>query len=363
MPQMSSLRDALAKAMQERNALLRVSDSVPQRNALLDAPRYRSMSEEELYRDWNPINELRSAINVGSIPKGNPQERETLANALLSVTPGPGNVMSANDALNSGRDAYDAFQAGDYKGGALASALTALSGAGAVFGLPFGKLAKGAAGAGKNALFSGAGLVDDETARMARAKQMGYADEPFYRGEATGKTYEGDAAFFSRDPEYAAGFAAKGGQNAPAEYRLNLTKTFTDAAPISAADYGRIVEAAAHRDPKLAADLAESIAPGKGVDWVIGFAKARPDFIVVERGGAPFVRHAIERGSSDAVGLFRAAGYDALDSGRDVQKIGAEGIRSKNARFDPSKASSTDIMAGLAGASLLPAWLLSQDER
>ena len=31
----------------------------------------------------------------------------------------------------------------------------------------------------------------------------------------------------------------------------------------------------------------------------------------------------------------------------------------KNARFDPSKSSSRDIMAGIAGASLLPAYLLS----
>lgn len=360
---MSKLAQVLASAglFKHTNRLLDQSSSPEPsspRNRLLP----RSMSEEELYLSGNPLDELRASINVGSIPAGNPQGRETLANALLSITPGPGNVMSVNDAFNSAGDAYAAFKGGDYKGGALSTALAGLSGAGAIMGLPFGKFAKGAAGAGKNSLLSGIGPVDlpvDDASRMARARQMGYADEPFYRGEATGKTYGGGPAFFSRDPDTAGGFAAKGDQSAAAEYRLNLGSTFSDAAPMTAANYGRLVEAAAQRDPKLAIELAESIAPGKGVDWVIGFSRARPDFVVVERGGAPFVRQAIEKNSSDAVGLMKAAGYDAIDTGRDVWKIGGTGIRSKDARFDPNKASSTDIMAGIAGTSLVPAFLFS----
>ena len=200
----------------------------------------------------------------------------------------------------------------------------------------------------------------DNASRADRALEMGYSDQPFYRGEATGRPYGGGPAFFSRDPKYAEGFAQKGGQNAPMEYKLNLQNTFSDAEPLTAGQYGKLVEAAAASDPKLASDLAETIAPGKGVEWLIGFAKARPDFVVVEKGGAPLVRQAIEKGSRDSSGLFQAAGYDALDSGRDVQKLTGSGIRSKDAAFDPSRASSKDILAVLAGASLLPAWLLSQ---
>ncbi len=134
----------------------------------------RSMSEEELIFGANPIDKLRGSINTGSIPSGNPQGRETLAHALLSITPGPGNVISANDAYNSAGDAYSAFKGGDYKGGALATALTALSGAGAVLGLPFGKFAKGAADAGKDTLniFAGPTAKTADHAALGRAREM-----------------------------------------------------------------------------------------------------------------------------------------------------------------------------------------------
>lgn len=321
----------------------------------------RSVSEDDVEFGVNPIDELREKINTSVFtPEQAAANRDALLWEALSVLPGPGNVIAAQDAYTGAGDAYDAFKAGDYKSSALASALAGLSGAGAVLGLPFGKYAKGAAEAGKDTFFSG--LPMDDASRMARARQMGYADEPFYRGEASGKPYQGGPAHFSRDEGYAAGFANKGGADAPAEYRLNLSNTFSDRGAITAAKYGALVEAAAATDPKLALDLAESIAPGKGVEWLIGFSKARPDFVVVDEGGAALVRHAIERGSSDPIGVFRAAGYDALDSGRDVRKLDAAGIRSKDAQFNPSKASSTDIMAGLAGASLLPAWLVSQQE-
>jgi hypothetical protein len=65
------------------------------------------------------------------------------------------------------------------------------------------------------------------------------------------------------------------------------------------------------------------------------------------------VRQAIERGTGDFVELFDRAGYDAIDSGRDVRKLRGEGIRLKQAAFDPAKRESQNILAGLAGTGFL----------
>jgi hypothetical protein len=353
---------------QLKNRLLKQPAPDPEMNRLAQAlkPKTRSMSEDEVYFGYNPIDDLRRNVNVGSFtPEQARQNRLSTGYEVLGFIPGPGNVISAHDAYTSGQSARNALAEGNYRGAAVDTALAGLSALGAVLGLPVGKYAKRAAEAGRNTLFSGVrGGVDDlpmdDASRLARAKRMGYADEPFYRGEATGTAPQQYAyGDFSRDAEYAKGFAQKGGAVEPREFRLNLKNAFDLNQPITAGSYGKIVAAAAERDPKLAADLAESIAPGKGVDWVVGFGKARPDFVVVEKGGAPVVYQSLDRGSSDVVGLLRAAGYDAIDSGRDVRKLAGDGIRLKDARFDPSKASSKNIMAGVAGASLLPAWMLT----
>lgn len=318
------------------------------------------------------------AYGVGIPKNATARNLLPLAELGLSVAPGSGEAMSARDAWNASGRGVEAIQSGEYGRAAseYGNLLTALLGAAPGAGMIARGTKRGAqwmdqnlpAGFNRlldammpsdprNTTFSGAGPTGDAS---ARARQMGYADDSFYRGEASGELpQEYDSAYFSRDREYAHGFAERGGQEAPREFRLNLTNTFSDGGAMTASKYGSLVEAAAKSDPKLAIELAESIAPGKGVEWLIGFSKANPDFVVVEPGAAAFVRQAIEIGSSDAVGLFRAAGYDAIDSGRDVRKLTADGIRLKDARFDPSKASSRDIMAGIAGASLLPAYLMA----
>lgn len=101
-----------------------------------------------------------------------------------------------------------------------------------------------------------------------------------------------------------------------------------------------------------------TVCTGVCVPRTRGIEPAHPDFIIVKAGSAGLIRQAIEIGSCNPIRLFRDAGYDAIDAGRDVRKISGKGIRSNDARFDPSKASSEDIMAGVAGASLLPAWML-----
>jgi hypothetical protein len=211
-------------------------------------------------------------------------------------------------------------------------------------GMPFA--VRGAVGS------AGGKLPTDYASRMKRGDKMRYSKDTFYRGERTGAVPQEfpDGAHFSRDYGTAEGFAKQGGRNAPEEYRLNLQNTFSDHAPINANGYARLVAAARERDPKLAAALVEQIAPGKDVDWFAGFAKHFPQKVVAKSGA--LVRQAIQFHARNANDLFVRAGYDALDSGRDVLKLNGAGIRSKDAIFDPRNADSQNVMASLAGLGL-----------
>ena len=64
------------------------------------------------------------------------------------------------------------------------------------------------------------------------------------------------------------------------------------------------------------------------------------------------MRQAIKVNARNADDLFIRAGYDALDSGRDVLKLNGAGIRSKDATFDKRKADSRNVMDSLAGLGL-----------
>ena len=104
---------------------------------------------------------------------------------------------------------------------------------------PAGKGGKAVARRSKN-------LPMDEASRMARARKQGYADEPFYRGEASGDLPAEfpEGAYFARDKEYAAGFARRGGQAEPREYRLMMGRAFRDRGDLTVEEYGRLVSAA-----------------------------------------------------------------------------------------------------------------------
>lgn len=197
--------------------------------------------------------------------------------------------------------------------------------------------ASGAVPAGAVAL----GGAKAARSRSARARAMGYGDEPFYRGEANGAdpdSYADGGAFFSRDQEYAQGFAQRGGNDAPREFRLNLQNAFRDYEPVTATAYYRIVKAL---EPELQGPFVDMVAPGKSPEWMAGFATHKPDFVVAENGA--LLRQALEQQSGNALGVFKMAGYDAIDSGRDVRKLTGVGIRHKDAAFNPEKATSTNI--------------------
>lgn len=176
---------------------------------------------------------------------------------------------------------------------------------------------------------------------------MGYDRTRFYRGDRHGDVPQEFpyGAFSSRDREYSAGFARQGGRSAPEEYRLNLQKAFRDHEPVTAGVYARLVAAARARDPELARALAEQVGRGKSVDRLMEFARRNPEIVVANSG--MLLRKAIQVAARNSNDLFRRAGFDALDFGRDVLKLDGRGIRSKDARFDPANADSRNIMASI----------------
>lgn len=211
------------------------------------------------------------------------------------------------------------------------------------------------------------GLLDmDEASRMARSRAMGNSPDPFYRGEATGRSpdeYPG-GGFFSRDEDYASGFAARGGAAEPREFRLNLQNAWRDTDELSADMLGRLVKGLrAVGDEKMAAELVEDVAPGKSVDWFVKFAEANPAYVVGERGQPALIRHAVENSAKTGYQqVFQAAGFDAIDTGRDVQKLGGQGIRLKSAAFDPALADRRNINFGIGAAGVGAGLLGSADD-
>ncbi len=218
-------------------------------------------------------------------------------------------------------------------------------------GAPWGTLVPLGALAALGAV-PGAGAAARTTKQVNKlASEMGMSTTPFYRGGVVPASREYGGAHFSRDREYAEKFSRQGAGLGPErgatnkelrEFRLDLSKTFADQAPVDAATYARLVVAA---EPKLAAELVDMIAPGKNPAWFKEFARRNPDMMVSDNGA--LVRQAIEVSSRNPIALFKRAGFDALDSGRDVRKLTGDGIRLKEAAFDPARRSSRDIMASL----------------
>jgi hypothetical protein len=204
-------------------------------------------------------------------------------------------------------------------------------------------------------------LPMDAASREARARAMGYSDEPFYRGERTGRLPNEypSGTYYSRDKSVAAEFARRGGQDQPREFRLNLTKALKDYEPVTAEQYSRVVASAAEREPQLAANMVDLIFPGKSVEWFRGYAKANPNFVLADTGA--HIRQILKY-SSDPVGILKGAGFNALDTGRDVQTLSGLGQRLSTARFDPAKAHWPDISASVLAGAPGAAWWLARRE-
>jgi len=207
-----------------------------------------------------------------------------------------------------------------------------VSGAGGVIG-------KAPAGALGMAAARKAALDMSEGARMARAQKAGYSSEPFYRGQKA-PAEEGDIQFYSRDPETSKGFGEV------KEYRLAIKKPLHFGQEITLGDYVAVMHTVAKQSPKAAAEMAAGV-PLRG-EWTM----ERLSKVAEKQGGVEIMNGAslhqiVETLVGDAVAPLRAAGYDAIDTGRDVRMLTKRGQRLKGAAFDPDKAKSTDLRASL----------------
>lgn len=182
----------------------------------------------------------------------------------------------------------------------------------------------------------------DEASRMARAEQQGFSDQTFFRGEATGRFREEfpGGAFFSRDENIARGFAQRGGADNPDQFKLNIQNAFSDAEPVTAKTFSNLVQSAKKVDPSFADNMADLVAEGQNADWMLEFAKRNPDVVVSENG--TLIRAFIEKSRAPEA-IFLGAGFDALDVGQDVRKLSGDGIRRKEAAFDPDKTASRNV--------------------
>ncbi len=116
------------------------------------------ISEEDPFAGMSPVDRMKLETEISNAEDPSPMQRmsnkaSTLRD-ILGVTPVIGNVMSAQDAYGSAADAREAFERGDIGGGAGNAGLAAISGLGAVTGLPFGKMARNAAEAGRDTAFA-----------------------------------------------------------------------------------------------------------------------------------------------------------------------------------------------------------------
>lgn len=132
--------------------------------------------EEQALRELSPIDALARTLEIPPRMENYQRGQNSLRTAedILSMIPGPGNVIAARDAFHGAEDAGKAFGAGDTRGGLLNAALAALSGVGAVVGLPTSRMAREVAREGSRtaSIFAGPGAKTADRAALAKAEEM-----------------------------------------------------------------------------------------------------------------------------------------------------------------------------------------------
>jgi hypothetical protein len=127
-----------------------------------------------------PIERLQMGLELGQAAGQNLTEDEKARNAAtnreaaLGMLPVIGNWMAARDAGNAAGAASAAFSRGDTKTALMQSALAALSGVGAITGMPGSRMAgPSAADASRTAnIFAGPGAKTADHAMLRRAEEM-----------------------------------------------------------------------------------------------------------------------------------------------------------------------------------------------
>lgn len=185
-----------------------------------------------------------------------------------------------------------------------------------------------------------------QAARMQRAADQNFKGG-FYRG---GKPPSDDGVlsgdFFSRDPELSKSFD----NSDETDFREFMLKIDN---PLG---MGTVV------GPPELAKLADS-AKTRGLDETAGFfQELANDGMGLE--GA-MVQHLVEKevGVTGMKGMLSDAGFDFLDTGRDVMRLTRGGVRDKAAKFDPSKIADPSVFAGLAGAAVGGRILLDKEDQ
>jgi hypothetical protein len=148
----------------------------------MDAVQRRSLAQavagDNPLQSMSPLDLLKLRRELTNRETVSPEQRTAnlrqTAEEGLGIVPIIGNALSAKDAASSGYDAYQAFGEGDWRRGALATALAGLSGVGAVTGLPTSKLAgRVAKDAGRTVnIFAGPTAKTADHAMLAKAQEM-----------------------------------------------------------------------------------------------------------------------------------------------------------------------------------------------
>lgn len=97
-------------------------------------------------------------------------------------------------------------------------------------------------------------------------------------------------------------------------------------------------------DPQLAKQLANQF--DRDPEWMVGFGKHNPDQIITDSIGTNLT-HELISGSRAPEHVFKGAGFNAIDTGRDVRNLDGFGVRSAQAAFDPGKANKPGIFLTL----------------
>lgn len=148
----------------------------------------------EAFENLSPIDQLRLRIELSNKQRVPPEQaaanqRQTLMD-ILAVTPGPGNVMAAQDAVTGAGRTATAVNEGNYLSAGLEGGMSILNAIGAVTGLPVGKLARGASRGASSRMNT---FVPVHGGDAAKVRQL--ADE----GLDNKKIYDKTSLFLSGD--------------------------------------------------------------------------------------------------------------------------------------------------------------------
>lgn len=269
------------------------------------------------------------------------QDIDKRTRQVLDFIPGVGDAVAADDARHS-------WQQGDKLGAAInavAAALGVVPGVGDV---------------------AGKALKMDRASRLKRAADQGYLEQPFWHGRADPNPTQPmpNATYYSADRDYSVGIGKSRG-GAAREYRLRPEKTLDMNAPASTHVLADFAEGLLQSgDAQGAASLISAFVDyGGSPAQFVRAARSGPAQELGLSGGA--IKQVLEMSTGGSwEGALRNAGYDSLNTGRDMIMLTPQGQRRVTARFDPKQIDSSNLLAGtIGGAVAIPAALYASQDK